>query len=315
MPQHTEQLGRVGFRISATGAAGLDWATLDATWEQAGALSVFDAGWTSDHLADASRERGGVAFEAFTTLAALAHRVPGKHLGLAVASATFRHPAIVAKAATVLDNVTGGRFILGFGAGWHEGEHRSFGITLPDPPERFDRLESTLRVVRALFGPAASAGPGVTLDDPRVPLDGATNEPPPIRPGGPAIWLGGQRARGIRLAVEHAVGWPMPGNRPGDVPYFTQKRDEIRRALEEAGRDAEAFTFAAQVDCGVSAADRATALAVARRFVDAGANHVILGVPARAGPDGLAAMAREVAEPLAAIQPRQPATFHRGGAP
>ncbi len=301
MQNATEELGRIGFRIAATGSAGLDWRTLDATWEQAGELAVFDAGWTSDHLSDASRERGGVGFEAFTTLAALAHRVPGRHLGLAVASATFRHPAIVAKAATVLDNVTGGRFILGLGAGWHEGEHRSFGIRLPPPVERFDRLESSLRVIRALFGPDAGSSPGVTLDDPEFPLRGATNEPPPVRPGGPAIWLGGQRARGIRLAVQHAVGWPMPGNRPGDVAYFSQKRDEIRHALEGAGRNPEAFTFAAQVDCGLSAAERRTALEIARRFVMAGAGHVILGVPAAAGPDGLAAMAREVAEPLSAI--------------
>ena len=299
MHEDTARLGRVGFRISATGTAGLTWGMLDATWQRAGELPVFDAAWTSDHLADASRERGGVAFEAFTTLAALAHRVPGRHLGLAVASATFRHPAIVAKAATVLDNVTGGRFILGLGAGWHEGEHRAFGIPLPEPAERFDRLESSVRVIRAIFAVGASPGAGATLDDPLFPLRGATNEPAPVRPGGPAIWLGGQRARGIRLAVEHAVGWPMPGNRPGDVAYFAEKRDEIRRALEAAGREVEAFTFAAQVDCGTSAAERRHALRVAQRFVDAGAGHVILGVPAHAGPDGLAAMAHEVAEPLA----------------
>ncbi len=268
-------------------------------WQQAGAHQVFAAGWTSDHLSDAGREHGGVAFEAFTTLAALAHRIPGRHVGLAVASTTFRHPVIVAKAATVLDNVTGGRFILGLGAGWHEGEHNAFGIPLPPMRERFDRLEASLRVLRALFGPEAAPGRGVTIADELFPLNGATNEPQPVRPGGPAIWLGGQGPRGIRLAVEHADGWPMPGNRPGDVEYFAAKREEIRRALEAADRDPDAFALAAQVDCGVSREQRATALAVARRFLEAGASHVILGVPASAGPEGMAAMAREVAEPLA----------------
>jgi alkanesulfonate monooxygenase SsuD/methylene tetrahydromethanopterin reductase-like flavin-dependent oxidoreductase (luciferase family) len=290
--------GLLGFRISATGSAGLDWPLLDATWERAGEFAAFDAGWISDHLSNASQQRGGVAFEAFTTLAALAHRVPGRWLGVAVASATFRHPALLAKAATVLDNVTGGRFILGVGAGWHEGEHDAFGISLPPLPERFDRLESTLRVLEALFGPEAAPGRGVSLGDPHVPLRGATNEPAPVRPGGPMIWLGGQRPRGIGLAVRFAEGWPMPGNRPGDVPYFAQKREEIRRALEAAGRDPDDFIFAAQLDCGTTAETRRTALTTARRFVDAGANHIILGVPAVAGPDGLAAMAREVAEPL-----------------
>jgi alkanesulfonate monooxygenase SsuD/methylene tetrahydromethanopterin reductase-like flavin-dependent oxidoreductase (luciferase family) len=292
--------GPIGFRISATGSAGLDWPTLDAMWERAGEFAVFDAGWMSDHLSDAGQGRGGVAFEAFTTLAALAYHVPGRWLGVAVASATFRHPALLAKAATVLDNVTGGRFVLGIGAGWHEGEHDTFGIPLPPLRERFDRLETTLQVLSGLFGPDAAPGRGVTLDDSSFPLRGATNEPRPMRPGGPAIWLGGQRPRGIRLAVRFAEGWPMPGNRPGDVAYFAEKRDEIRRALEAAGRDPDDFTFAAQLDCGTSAESRRAGLEIARRFVAAGANHVMLGVPAAAGPDGLAAMAREVAEPLSA---------------
>jgi len=92
----------------------------------------------------------------------------------------------------------------------------------------------------------------------------------------------------------------MPGNRPGDVAYFAAKRDEIRRALESAARDPDDFTFAAQVECGASAGDRRRALEVARRFRAAGATHLMLGLPATAaGPDGVDAMAREVAEPLA----------------
>jgi alkanesulfonate monooxygenase SsuD/methylene tetrahydromethanopterin reductase-like flavin-dependent oxidoreductase (luciferase family) len=164
--------------------------------------------------------------------------------------------------------------------------------------ERFDRLEAALRVATTMFGPVARAGGGVTLDDPTFPLRDATNEPAPIRDGGPSIWLGGQRPRGIRLAAQYAEGWPMPGNRPGDVPYFAEKRDQIRRALELVGRDPDDFTFAAQLDCGSSSASRKTSLETARRFAAAGANHMILGVPATAGSDGLAAMAREVAEPL-----------------
>jgi alkanesulfonate monooxygenase SsuD/methylene tetrahydromethanopterin reductase-like flavin-dependent oxidoreductase (luciferase family) len=268
-------------------------------WQAAGEVEAFDAGWMSDHLSDASRDRGGVAFEAFTTLAALAHRLPGRWLGVAVASATFRYPALLAKEATVLDNATGGRFILGLGAGWHEGEHDAFGIPLPPPPERFDRLESALRAISALFSADAAPGRGVTLEDATFPLRGATNEPAPMRSGGPAIWLGGQRPRGIALAVRYAEGWPMPGNRPGDLDYFAAKREEIRRALDDAGRDADDFTFAGQLDAGTSAESRRKALETARRFVAAGANHVIVVVPAAAGPDGVMAMARDVAAPLA----------------
>ena len=292
--------GLVGFRVSATESTGLDWSRIDEAWALAGEYSAFGAGWMSDHLSDASRERHGPAFEALTLAAALAHRVRGKWVGIAVLSSTFRHPAVLAKSATVLDNVTGGRFVLGLGAGWHEGEHDAFGIPLPPPPERFDRYESTLRVLSALFSDQARHAPGVTLDDPLFPLRGATNEPGPVRPGGPPIWLGGQKARGIALAVRYAEGWPMPGNRPGDVDYFTTKRDEISRALEAAGRDPAGFEIVGQVHTGPAAADRARALREALAMAGAGTTEVVIGVPAGLGPAGLEAARREVLEPLRA---------------
>ena len=223
--------------------------------------------------------------------------MPGKWVGVAVFSNTFRHPALLAKGATLLDTMTGGRFILGLGAGWHEGEHEAFGIPLPPMRERFDRYESALRVLEALFSDAARQAPGVTLDDPFYPLRGATNEPPPVRPGGPLIWLGGQKPRGIALAARFASGWPMPGNRPGDVAYFADRRDAIRAALEAAGRDPEAFSFAGQLSCGSTAADRTAARETAIAFVRAGATHVILGVPASVAPEHLRLVADEVAEP------------------
>jgi alkanesulfonate monooxygenase SsuD/methylene tetrahydromethanopterin reductase-like flavin-dependent oxidoreductase (luciferase family) len=297
-----DRVGPLGFRIAATSGDGLDWPTLAATWERAAASGAFDAGWMSDHLTDAARERGGTGFEAFATLGALATRVPGHWVGLAVAANTFRHPALLAKSATVLDNITGGRFILGVGAGWHEGEHDQFGIPLPPMAERFDRYEHAVAVLAALFSPAARQEPGVTLDDPYYPLRGATNDPPPIRPEGPAIWLGGQKRRGVALAARFAEGWPMPGNRPGDVAYFSEKRDEILRALDAVGRDPAGFTFAAQIACGPTDATRREALASGRAFLRAGAHHLILGSPGRLGADGIEAVARQVAEPLRALR-------------
>ncbi len=150
----------------------------------------------------------------------------------------------------MLDIVTNGHFILGLGTGWHAGEHEAFGIDLPEPRERFDRYEASLRVLTALFSDAARQSPGVTIENPIFPLDRATNEPPPFSAGGPPLWLGGQRRRSVELIARFASGWPMYGNRAGDVAFFVEKRDQIRRALEAAGRDPDDFTFAAQVDCG-----------------------------------------------------------------
>jgi alkanesulfonate monooxygenase SsuD/methylene tetrahydromethanopterin reductase-like flavin-dependent oxidoreductase (luciferase family) len=224
--------------------------------------------------------------------------VPGKWIGHGVLANTFRHPAVLAKMATVLDQATGGRFIVGLGAGWHEREHLDYGIPLPPIGERISRLESAVDVLKTLFSDAATREPGVTRPDPFYPLDRALNEPPTLTPGGPPIWLGGQRRRGIALAARAADGWIMPGDRAGDVEYLRAKRDEVLRAIETAGRDASGFAFAGQVAVGATAASRREALASAKAFVGAGADHVVLGVSAAAGPAALRAMAQEVAEPL-----------------
>jgi alkanesulfonate monooxygenase SsuD/methylene tetrahydromethanopterin reductase-like flavin-dependent oxidoreductase (luciferase family) len=285
---------RIGFKTSPQE---VDWPTLDATWAAAGELGAFESGWMNDHLVHQDRERGGPSYEALSLMAALAHRVPGLWLGHAVLSNTFRHPVMLAKAATVLDNVTGGRFIVGLGAGWHEGEHVPFGIDMPPIGERIDRLRSAVTVLKALFSPAAAKLPGVDLDDRFYPLRGATNEPPPLRAGGPPIWLGGQKPRGLKLAGELGDGWLLPAGGEG-VAVFGERRDAILGAMLARGRDPAGFSFAAQVSTGESAADRRAALALARTFVDAGATDIILGMPARLGPDGLRRVAREVAEPL-----------------
>ncbi len=216
----------VGFKTSPQAAS---WAQLDETWAAAGELDVFVAGWLNDHLTDMT-DAGGPSLEALTLLATLAHRVPGKWVGHGVLSNTFRHPAVVAKAATVLDHATGGRFVLGLGAGWHEFEHRTFGIPLPPIGERIDRLESAVEVITALFSPDAASPPGITRPDRFYPLEGATNEPPPLTPGGPPIFLGGQGRRGIALAGRAADGWLLPGVNAGDERYFAAKRERAARA-------------------------------------------------------------------------------------
>ncbi len=278
----------------------VSFATLDETWAAAAELSIFTAAWMNDHISDPAVEASGPSFESLTLMAALAHRVPGVWLGHSVLANTFRHPALLAKAATTLDHVTEGRFIIGLGMGWHAWEHAAFGIPLPPPRERFERLVSTVRVLRALGSPAAAATPGVTLDDPFAPLAGATNEPPPLTPGGPPVFLGGQGRRGLQLAAEEGDGWFIP-SMPFICPEtFGERRDVILRAMDAAGRDPAGFQFVAQVGAGPDSASRTEARSLAVAYARAGASHVSVAVPSRLGPDALVAAAREIAEPTAA---------------
>jgi alkanesulfonate monooxygenase SsuD/methylene tetrahydromethanopterin reductase-like flavin-dependent oxidoreductase (luciferase family) len=286
-----------------TSPQAVDWPTLDAMWARIGSYDVFESVWMNDHLTDIAFDRHGASLEAVTAMAALAHRVPGRWLGHAVLSNTFRHPSVLAKAATVMDHVTRGRFIVGLGAGWHEGEHVSLGIPLPPLQERFDRFESAVRVLRALWSPDAAAPPGVTRPDPFYPLREATNEPPPLPTGGPKLWLGVGRKRGIALTVELADGWVMPAvdiltGRATDLDDFSRGHDAILERLEAIGRDPATFDFGAQVPAGETADDRARALDAARDAVRRGATHVIVNLRPRLGPDGVDAVARDIAEPL-----------------
>jgi alkanesulfonate monooxygenase SsuD/methylene tetrahydromethanopterin reductase-like flavin-dependent oxidoreductase (luciferase family) len=280
----------------------VDWATLDDAWREIGRHDVFESAWINDHLVDPRLPSGGMGLEAITVLAALAHHVPGKWLGVAVLSATFRHPAVLAKQLTVLDHASGGRLLIGLGAGWHEPEHGPFGIPFPPIVERFDRFEAAVGVLRAMFSDAARQSPGVDRPDPFYPLAGATNEPGTLSPRGPQLWLGGQRRRGIDLAARSGDGWVipnlLPNGRTDRLAYFVEHRARLLERMAEIGRDPNGFGFGMQVPTGSSEADRADGVRLALDSVDAGATHVILSMPAKLGADGIASVRREMAEPL-----------------
>lgn len=288
---------RISFKTSPQR---VDWATLDATWRLAGELGGWDGAWMNDHLTDMDPVAPGPSLEAFTLLATLVHHVPGLRVGHAVLSNTFRHPVLLAKAATVMDHATGGRFAVGLGAGWFEGEHEPFGIPLPPIGERIDRLISAVEVLQALFSAEAAAAPGVTRPDPFYPLAGAVNAPGPLTPGGPPIFLGGQKPRGIRLAARRAAGWLLTGTEAGNLEYFSDRREAILRALDAEGRDPATFEIVGQVHTGPDAASRARALREARTLVAAGATEMVVGVPAALGSRALEDAHRDVLGPLRA---------------
>ena len=281
---------RIGFKTSPQD---VDWATVDATWARAGELATepdggFDSGWLNDHITNMDGAVPGASLEALTLLATLVHHVPGLLVGHAVLSNTFRHPVLVAKAATLLDHATGGRFVLGLGAGWFEGEHEPFGIELPPIGPRIDRLVSAVDTVQALFSEAAAAPPGVTRPDPFYPLGGAVNAPPPRTPGGPPIYLGGQGPRGIRLAARTAAGWLQPGTHAGNVPVLQREaRRHPRRAggrRPRPGRSSTSSARSGRAPRRRAGGRRSTRPAGCWR---PGATHIVLGMPAALGPHGL----------------------------
>jgi len=159
----------------------------------------FDSLWVGDHYL---YRRGGDAvgpWEAWTTLAALAAVTERVRLAPFVASLTFHNPAVLAKFAATVDEVSGGRLILGVGAGWNEREYRGFGFPFE---RRVDRFEESFHVVRRLL-----AGETVSIDGEFVRLDECVLHPPSARTGPVPILIGSTGARMLDIALPHAQMW------------------------------------------------------------------------------------------------------------
>ncbi|MGH2997222.1 MAG: TIGR03619 family F420-dependent LLM class oxidoreductase, partial [Gaiellaceae bacterium] len=209
-----------------------------AGWARRAEGLGFDSVWVSDHFFYSFARYGAdpapiASLEPLTTLAGIAAVTDRVRLGTLVLCAAFRHPALLAKAATSIDLVSGGRLDLGLGAGWLAEEFEAFGFRFGSPRERFAALEETLEVLRRLFG-----GEPVTYDGPTVSLREAVLEPAPYR--SPAVWVGGKGGpRLLRSAARLADGWNAVWRMSPEA--YAQKVSDVRAACDAAGRDPETF--------------------------------------------------------------------------
>ncbi len=212
--------------------------TFDAVADHARAAERlgFDSVWMSDHFFYSLARYGGDAallgsLEPLTMLSALAPLTERVRLGTLVLSAPFRHPAILAKSATAIDVISGGRLELGIGAGWYEDEFRAFGFEYGSVGERFALLDETVRALAALL----PGGP-VDLDGSIVTLRSAYNHPPPAQRPHPSIWIGAKGGdRALRVVARHADGWNTVW-RWSPEAYAARVR-RARDLFESEGRD------------------------------------------------------------------------------
>jgi F420-dependent oxidoreductase-like protein len=194
------------------------------------------AGWDGVYFADhfmPNAEDGspaaGPTLEATAVLAALATRTERIRLGPLVFGNTYRHPAVVANWAAAVDRVSGGRLVLGLGAGWQVNEHRAYGITLPPVKELLDRFEEACQVVRALLG----SDERVSFAGSHYQLDDAPCEPKPVQSVLPLLVGGGGERRTMRIAATYADEW----NCWGTPELMRHKVQVLDRHCEDVGRD------------------------------------------------------------------------------
>jgi probable F420-dependent oxidoreductase len=235
----------------------------------------FDSIWVGDHLLyrdDGRPERG--PWEAWTLLAALAAATERVALGPLVACAGFHPPGVLAKMAATIDEVSGGRFVLGLGAGWNEGEFRAFDIPFD---HRVSRFAEAWAIVRGLLD-----GERVTLQGRYWSAEDTVLLPAP--PRRPPLMVGSSGPRVLSLTLPHADAWNVWYDLYGNTPEGFAARDaEVTRAAREAGRDPAEIRRSA---CALAVLDR-----------DAGERPVPPGLPVLEGsPERIAGALRELAE-------------------
>lgn len=218
------------------------WPTATHPWPTLRDLALHAEGagyhgvWVMDHFMNNTEAGGGHVLEGFSVLAALAAVVPRVRLGSLVAGNLYRHPAVLANQAATIDVVSGGRFVLGLGAGWQVNEHEQYGIDLPAPGPRLRQFEEACRIVRALSDEEVAS-----LDGRYYRLSDARMEPKPAGPMPLMIGGAGEKVM-ARIVARQADEW----NVWGDPTLFAHKSAVMTRACEAAGRDPATLWRSAQ---------------------------------------------------------------------
>ena len=243
----------------------------------------WDGIWTADHLINNNATGEGLVGECWTVTAALAALVPRVRLGTIVVGNTLRHPAIHAKMAAQIDVISGGRFILGLGAGWQENEHRAYGIPYYTLGERSARLDEAAHVITSLFQNERSNFQGKYYQ-----LENAPLQPPTVQKPLPLL-IGGVGERKTLLTVaRYANEW----NAQVMPDVYVEKTRVLAEHCAAVGRDPSEIHRSVQVVVAFSdnpgQVERARSLGAAivgnsqeirdaiERYAEAGAQEMVI---------------------------------------
>jgi alkanesulfonate monooxygenase SsuD/methylene tetrahydromethanopterin reductase-like flavin-dependent oxidoreductase (luciferase family) len=234
-----------------------DWVRLATLAEAHGLDGLF----RSDHYTAIIRPRAA-ALDAWTTLAGLAVVTDRIRLGTLVSPSTFRHPSVLARMATTVDHISGGRVELGMGSGWYEREHLENGFPFLDARERFELFAEQVEIVIRSFIETDFDHRGAAYA-----LAGQTALPEPVQRPHPPLVLGGTvRPRFAALAARYATEVNTLGTTNDELRERKKRLDE---ACETADRDPASLGFSVMAACFVGS-DRAEAIDRVRASLDGG---------------------------------------------
>lgn len=244
----------------------LSWQELVALWQEVDGLG-YDTAWVFDHFLPIFSDPTGSCLEGWTALAALAMATRRVRLGLMVTGNTYRHPAVLAKMAATVDIISGGRLILGLGAGWFELEHREYGVPFHTTLGRLRRLDEALAMIKLLWTQEKS-----NFNGRHFKLEDASFNPKPVQKPHPPILIGASGEKvALGIVAQHAQMW----NSFGTPEIFRTKIARLEEHCRRLGRDPTAIEKSVLIS-GTFALDEA------RRCIDAyaaaGVTHIVFSI-------------------------------------
>jgi alkanesulfonate monooxygenase SsuD/methylene tetrahydromethanopterin reductase-like flavin-dependent oxidoreductase (luciferase family) len=260
-----------------TAPSQVDYPDILRVWREADAIPQIEHAWLYDHLMPIFGDPNGPTFEGWTLLSALAAQTQRLRLGLLVTSNRFRPPALLAKIATTVDIVSGGRLDFGIGAGSRPNmpvarrEYAAHGLPYDDFAHSVESLDEACTVIRRLWTEAEP----FDFQGKHIHLTGAFGNPKPLQRPHPPIMIGGRSSAVLRVGAAHADLWNIPG---GDIDDAMQRSALLDRYCAEIGRDPATITCSIYLPVSYEQ-PRITQDAI-RAALDAGFSHIILGLHA-----------------------------------
>jgi F420-dependent oxidoreductase-like protein len=259
-------------------------------WQEADSIPSIEHAWLFDHFMPLSGDFAGPCLEGWTLLAAFAAVTKRLRLGLTVTSNTYRHPAVLANMAATVDIISGGRLDFGIGAGIHETEHNAYGIPLYAPGERIRRLGEACEVIQRMWTEAAPSFAGNYYQ-----IKDAYCEPKPVQKPYPPFVIGGIGEKMLHLVARYASIWNFFGS---DAESLQQKSALLDSYCVAIGRDPHTIQRSIQVRA--DPADLGNARSRVRSYIQAGATHLLLSLPAPYPAGIVHRLDEEIVQPLKA---------------
>ena len=219
---------------------------------------IYESAWLTDHLISMGEPYSDDYLECLTTTSYLLPQYPNLAFGQLVLCNNYRNPALLAKMSSTLQVLSGGRFILGIGAGWYQEEYKQYGYDFPSPRTRIRQLEEAVQIIKMMW-----EGDAVTFHGRHYRVDNAYCNPKPD-PAPPIVIGGGGEKFTLKVVAKYADWW---NGFCYDVKTWSHKLNVLSSHCDDVGRDFDAIVKSAQWGVALAGSDE-EALKYAKRFVE-----------------------------------------------